>query len=112
MYAIPEDIRRVTEALVREFQPSRVILFGSRVYGTPRPDSDVDLLVVMPFEGSPVALMSLMLASAYRVMQTPFAVEFHPRRPLARRSGSATAAARSHRKTSPSMTGIGQSPGL
>ena len=28
-------------------------------------------------------LMSLMLASAYRVMQTPFAVEFHPRRPLA-----------------------------
>lgn len=83
MDAATEDIQRVTDALVREFQPRRVIMFGSRVYGSPRSDSDVDLLVVMPFEGSPVALMSAMLASAYRVMRRPFAVEFHPRRPLA-----------------------------
>ena len=27
--------------------------------------------------------MSEMLARAYEVMETPFAVEFHPRRPLA-----------------------------
>ena len=77
------DIQRVTDMLVREFHPSRVVLFGSRVYGTPRQDSDVDLLVVLPFEGSPVAVMSKMLARAYEVMQRPFAVELHPRRPLA-----------------------------
>ncbi|MEO5802804.1 MAG: nucleotidyltransferase domain-containing protein, partial [Verrucomicrobiota bacterium] len=34
-----------------EFHPDRVILFGSYATGNPRPDSDVDLLVVLPFEG-------------------------------------------------------------
>jgi len=33
--------------------PRRVILFGSYAYGNPTPDSDVDLLVVMPHEGHP-----------------------------------------------------------
>lgn len=30
------------------FQPQRIILFGSHAYGKPDPDSDVDVLVVMP----------------------------------------------------------------
>jgi predicted nucleotidyltransferase len=77
-----EDIQRITSALVQEFRPQRVILFGSRAYGEPRADSDVDLLVVLPFEGSPVAMMSAMLARAYRAMPHPFALEVHPRRPL------------------------------
>ena len=34
--------------LVEEFQPLRIVLFGSRARGDARPDSDVDLLVVMP----------------------------------------------------------------
>ena len=29
-----------------------MILFGSRAYGTPHADSDVDLLVILPFEGT------------------------------------------------------------
>ncbi len=45
------DIQRVCNRIVREFQPLRVILFGSYAYGRPTPDSDVDLLVVMPFQG-------------------------------------------------------------
>jgi len=45
------DIRRVCAQIAREFQPQRIILFGSYAYGRPTPDSDVDLLVVMPFEG-------------------------------------------------------------
>jgi len=48
------DEKRITELserIVREFQPERIILFGSYAYGQPRPDSDVDLLVVLPFEG-------------------------------------------------------------
>lgn len=36
------------ERLVAEFGPLRVVLFGSRARGDARPDSDVDLLVVMP----------------------------------------------------------------
>ncbi len=35
-----------------EVQPLRVILFGSRAKGTARPDSDINLLVVMP-DGTP-----------------------------------------------------------
>jgi predicted nucleotidyltransferase len=44
-------IAELSERIVREFQPERIILFGSYAYGQPRPDSDVDLLVVLPFEG-------------------------------------------------------------
>jgi predicted nucleotidyltransferase len=45
------SIARISERIVREFQPERIILFGSYAYGNPGPDSDVDLLVVLPFEG-------------------------------------------------------------
>jgi predicted nucleotidyltransferase len=33
--------------IVEGLQPEKIILFGSYAYGTPTPDSDVDLLVVM-----------------------------------------------------------------
>ncbi len=46
-----EEISRLSEKIVREFQPERVILFGSHAYGNPGPDSDVDLLVVLRFDG-------------------------------------------------------------
>ena len=48
------DQRRIAELgqrIVQEFQPEKIILFGSYASGQPRPDSDVDLLVVLPFEG-------------------------------------------------------------
>jgi len=38
----------MTERIVRRFHPVRVILFGSHARGDARPDSDVDLLVVLP----------------------------------------------------------------
>jgi predicted nucleotidyltransferase len=41
-------IRRFARQIVERFHPERIILFGSYAYGTPTPDSDVDLLVVMP----------------------------------------------------------------
>lgn len=36
---------------MRDFDPDRVILFGSHARGDATPDSDVDLLVVMPLAG-------------------------------------------------------------
>lgn len=39
-------LRRILRQVVRVARPDRVILFGSRAYGTARPDSDYDLLVV------------------------------------------------------------------
>jgi predicted nucleotidyltransferase len=41
---LPEMVRRIVE----RFDPLRIILFGSWARGDARPDSDVDLLVVLP----------------------------------------------------------------
>lgn len=48
------EISDFGKRLGREFRPHTVVLFGSYAYGHPGPDSDVDLLVVMPLEGNPV----------------------------------------------------------
>lgn len=44
-------ILELSQRIVREFHPERIILFGSYAYGNATPGSDVDLLVVLPFEG-------------------------------------------------------------
>ena len=44
-------IRELCERIVREFHPEKVVLFGSHARGDAGEYSDVDLLVIMPFEG-------------------------------------------------------------
>ena len=41
--AIDEVVRQIAE----KFRPQKIILFGSYARGNPRPESDVDILVVM-----------------------------------------------------------------
>ncbi len=41
-----ELLREITRRIVEEFQPERIILFGSYAYGEPTIHSDVDLLIV------------------------------------------------------------------
>lgn len=48
-----QTLQNLTAQIVRDFAPEKVILFGSLAYGSPREDSDVDLLVILPFTGSP-----------------------------------------------------------
>ncbi len=43
-----ELIPAMLERIVRQFQPERVILFGSHARGEAGPQSDVDLLVILP----------------------------------------------------------------
>lgn len=45
------EIREFCRRVVDEFHPDKIILFGSHAYGKPRRDSDVDLLIVMRFQG-------------------------------------------------------------
>ena len=47
-----ELIREMAARIVRQFDPDRIILFGSHARGDAGPDSDVDLLIVMPLSGS------------------------------------------------------------
>jgi uncharacterized protein len=44
-------IAELSERIAREFRPEKIILFGSYAYGHPSADSDIDLLIIMPFEG-------------------------------------------------------------
>jgi uncharacterized protein len=43
-----ELLEQITERLVTELHPEEVFLFGSRAWGTPREDSDIDLLIIVP----------------------------------------------------------------
>jgi predicted nucleotidyltransferase len=46
-----KDIQALADKIAAKFNPERIILFGSYAAGMAGPDSDVDLLVVLPFEG-------------------------------------------------------------
>ena len=48
---INAQIKNLCRQIVEGFNPQKIILFGSYAYGKPNEDSDVDLLVIMPFEG-------------------------------------------------------------
>jgi predicted nucleotidyltransferase len=50
---VPESLLR---SIVAELAPQRVILFGSRARGDARPDSDIDLLVVLDDDVPPEKL--------------------------------------------------------
>lgn len=45
---VRKEIRAMVKRIVERFHPDMVILFGSHARGEAGPDSDVDLLVVMP----------------------------------------------------------------
>ena len=39
-------IHAISQKIAQEFKPEKIILFGSYAWGTPGPDSDVDLFIV------------------------------------------------------------------
>ena len=45
------QIEELARRIGREFRADRVVLFGSYAHGAATDDSDVDLLVILPFEG-------------------------------------------------------------
>ncbi|WP_346289422.1 nucleotidyltransferase domain-containing protein [Sphaerothrix gracilis] len=72
---------RQIEALGRQiaarFRPERIILFGSYANGQPTADSDVDLLVILPFEGYPFRVAAAIL----KATNPDFAVDLLARTP-------------------------------
>ena len=76
-----EQIEAFTSRVVSEFQPKRILLFGSYARGEQHADSDVDLLIIMSFIGKPAAKSAeirLRARPAFPVdliVRTPGAVE-------------------------------------
>lgn len=54
----PSEVQELAESIRRNFHPQKIVLFGSWAWGTPTEDSDVDLLVVLPFDGKPWRMAS------------------------------------------------------
>lgn len=53
-----EELRKIilniVEKIKREYQPEKIILFGSYAYGTPDRDSDIDLLIIKETRDRPI----------------------------------------------------------
>lgn len=47
------QVEALSRQIARAFDPDKIILFGSYAYGRPAEYSDLDMLVIMPFEGHP-----------------------------------------------------------
>ena len=70
-------VQSYCDAVAREFSPQKIILFGSYAYGRPTLDSDVDLLVILPFRGNDVA-KAIQIRSRF---DTPFPMDLLVRKP-------------------------------
>lgn len=55
---VQAHIQKLCKQIVERFRPQKVILFGSYAWGIPNYDSDIDLLVVMPYDGNELQQMA------------------------------------------------------
>ncbi len=67
-----DELARIVERLVAAFQPTRIYVFGSQARGTPGPNSDTDLLVLVEHANEPM----------YRLSQAAYGVVGDHRVPL------------------------------
>ncbi len=72
-----QQIEALSQQIAEQFQPIRIILFGSYANGQPTDDSDVDLLVILPFNGYPFRKASEIL----RATNPDFPVDLLARTP-------------------------------
>jgi len=72
-----DQVEALSRQIAREFEPERIILFGSYARGNQHTDSDVDLLVLLPFDSKPFR-KSLEILNR---INSPFAVDVVVRKP-------------------------------
>ena len=71
MQSDPEVIEQLVRRIIEIVQPLRIILFGSAARGEMGPDSDIDVLVVMP-EGIHRRRTAQLLYRQIRGLGVPF----------------------------------------
>jgi predicted nucleotidyltransferase len=73
---IKKLIHDITEKIVKEYNPKKIILFGSYAYGEPTEDSDIDLLVIKNTNETPmqrwILLRRLLMTPDVMISITPF----------------------------------------
>jgi predicted nucleotidyltransferase len=52
--SINDLVSQIVDKIVIEYQPKKIILFGSYAYGEPNEDSDIDLLIVKNTDKRPI----------------------------------------------------------
>lgn len=67
-----ENIQAYVRSIAQEFNPEQIILFGSHARGDASPDSDVDLLIILPRNGK---ARHEQTAEIYRRCQSKFLVD-------------------------------------
>ncbi len=72
-----EDIEKIKNSIVESFNPDKIILYGSYAYGTPNNQSDIDLLIVMPFEGR----SSKVILEIWKKIKPDFSIDLIVRTP-------------------------------
>ena len=72
-----EEIQDFVNKVAQRFKPQKIILFGSHAANQATPESDVDLLVVMEFEGRP----QLQALNIRRQLKRNFPLDLIVRRP-------------------------------
>lgn len=82
------EITKLVEAIVAEVHPLRIILFGSAARGEATPQSDIDLLVVVPNGTHRLHAMQRLYATIHGVgvpydilVATPLDLERHAQTP-------------------------------
>ena len=73
---LAEWVPAIVADLVRSFDPVQVILFGSVARGEDGPDSDIDLLVVLP--SLDYGRRRQLMADMRRAIHVPLAVDIYP----------------------------------
>lgn len=51
---LPEVISNLVKRLKENYQPEKIILYGSYAYGTPDKESDIDLLIIKETKDRPI----------------------------------------------------------
>ena len=70
-------IRKFAKQVAKQFNPQKIVLFGSYAYGKPTADSDVDILIIMPFRGrNPEKATEIWMAT-----KPPFPIDIMVRKP-------------------------------
>ena len=72
-------LARAVNQIVATFHPERVYLFGSQARGTPRPDSDIDILVVVSTADEPPYRLAALAYVALAPLGLPLELLFMTR---------------------------------